>query len=543
MSALTVDYASPSAFDADLSRATLGLTANARRPVRFRGRVRQHVALLRFALRALGEAIWSREGWLADEEASFLLDPIITVHSDRLIFEAFSQDESSFARLDIDPALFEIDGPVEYGTTNVDFTAWLWGALGELRSSRETELRIDPAGFQVATSGAGGRFEAEIDLPDAWLRGLLQVQAAMTFPGTRLELRPVDLLAAVRFLRYANAKVAPRALRYELQPDQDARIVLEPWEEIIPLRGAQHGYTEPRTIRTWGRQRLKLLEPLLPFADRVRVYLKGRSLPSFYAVELPGMTFLLGLSGFAGSRWTSSIGLDLMSAAHALPADDLARCLHLLASRVKLSADELAAELGMERRHAALLLDRLTRQGRVMFDLETRQYRHRELLEAPGDDAVLYPHDARLEQAAAYVEGGQVRVTQCEPEEMRRTRRFRTEHGRLEREVIYRDWRASAAVAEQTAVTIAMNDSGQLIFGACGCAFFRDNLLNRGPCAHMLALYQTVSRSLMDLPSSQAAEHPPERPFRDPRTGEETYGTRWSGADVDKDDDDGDKAL
>jgi hypothetical protein len=543
MSALIVDYATPSAFDADRSRAHLALTANARRPVRFRGRVRRHIPLLRFALRALGEAIWSSAGWLADEEVSFLLDPIITVHPDRLIFEAFSQDQSSFVRLDVDPALFEIDGPVEYGTTNVDFTAWLWGALGELRSSRETELRIETAGFQVASGGAGGRFEAKVEVPDSWVRGLLQVQAAMTFPGTRLALRPVDLLAAIRFLRYTNAKVSPRALRYEMEPDQDARIVLEPWEQVIPLRGAQHGYSEPRTIRTWGRQRLKLLEPLLPFADGVRVYLKGRSLPSFYAVDLPGMTFLFGLSGFAGNRWTSSIGLDLMSAARALPADDLARCLELLAGRVKLDAGEVAAGLGVERRHATLLLDRLARQGRVMFDLETREYRHRELFETPPDEAVLYPRDTRLEDAAAYLEGEQVRLVQCEPEETRSTRRFKTEHGRLEREVVYRDWRAAAAVADQPAVTIVLSDSGQLIFGECGCTFFRENLLNRGPCAHMLALYQTVSHSLTDPPSSQPAEHPPERPFRDPRTGEQTYGARWGDADVDKDDDDGDKAV
>jgi hypothetical protein len=535
MTAFAVDYASPSAFDADRTHASLGLAANARRPVRFRGRVRRQLPLLRFALRALGEAIWSSEGWLQHDDSPLLLDPIITVHPDRLLFEAFSQDESTYVRLSVDPALFEVEGPVDCGTTNVDFTAWLWGALGELRSSRDTELRIEAAGFQVATAGAGGRFESKVELPDAWVRGLLQVQAAMTFPGTRLTLRPVDLLAAVRFLRYANARVSPRALRYEMEPGQDARIVLEPWEQAIPLRGAQHGYTEPRTIRTWGRQRLKLIEPLLPFAERVQVYLKGRALPSFYAVELPGMTFLLGLSGFAGNRWTSSIGLDLMSAAHALLADDVARCLQLLSTRYTLSADQAAAELGLDRRAATLLLDRLTRQGRAMFDPERREYRHRELFETPIDEAALYPPDARQEQAAAWLEQGQVHVAQCEAEETRKTRRFRTEHGPIERDVIYRDWRASGQVADQSAVTVVLNDGAQLIFGQCGCAFFRENLLNRGPCAHLLALYQSVSRTLQDLPTSAPAD-----PRRiDPSAGQ---AGRDDDADVDKDDDDGDKA-
>jgi len=41
-------------------------------------------------------------------------------------------------------------------------------------------------------------------------------------------------------------------MRYEFEPGQDARLVLEPWEQRIPLRGAEHGYAEPRVIRTWA---------------------------------------------------------------------------------------------------------------------------------------------------------------------------------------------------------------------------------------------------------------------------------------------------
>jgi hypothetical protein len=534
VTSFAVDYATPSAFDADRSSASLGLTANARRPVHFRARVRRQIPLLRFALRALGEAIWSGEGWLQDDDAPFLLDPIVTVHPDRLLFEGFSLDESAYVRLAVDPALFEIEQPVQYGTTNVDFTAWLWSTLGEMRSSRDTALRIETAGSQAATGSAGGRFEAKAELPAAWVRGLLQVQAAMTFPGTGLTLRPVDLLAAARFLRYANARVSPRALRYEMEPGRDARIVLEPWEEIIPLHGAQHGHAEPRTIRTWGRQRLKLIEPLLPFAEGARVYLKGRGLPSFYAIELPGMTFLLGLSGFAGQRWTSGLGLALMSASHALPADDLARCLEQLSARYTLSVDEAAASLGLEPPVAMLLLDRLTRQGRAMFDPDTRRYRHRELFETPLDEAALYPPDARQEQAAAWIAQDQVQVAQCEPEETRKRRRLRTERGSLERDVIYRDWRATGQVADQPAVTVVLNDGGQLIFGQCGCAFFAEHLLNRGPCAHMLALYQRVSTTLRDLPTAVPAD-PGLGAGRAAQPGRDD-------ADIDKDDDDGDKA-
>ena len=47
------DYASPSVFESDRERALLGVSANARRPVRFHGRVTRNLPLFRFTLRAL----------------------------------------------------------------------------------------------------------------------------------------------------------------------------------------------------------------------------------------------------------------------------------------------------------------------------------------------------------------------------------------------------------------------------------------------------------------------------------------------------------
>src|SRR5690606_34959329 len=109
-------------------------------------------------------------------------------------------------------------------------------------------------------------------------------------------------------------KVSPRALRYEFPPGEEARIVLEPFEEVFVLKGTEHNYDQLRVIRTWGRRRLKLLEPLLPHAEEVNIYLKGRALPSFYAVKMPGLTFLLGLSGWTVQRWTGAGSFDLLSA-------------------------------------------------------------------------------------------------------------------------------------------------------------------------------------------------------------------------------------
>lgn len=498
-----VDYASPSEFDSSGDQTTVGFSTNARRPVKFHGIVRDHGFFLRIALRALGEVVWSDDTWAAQSD---ILDPVITVHPDRIFFEAFSQDQSTYASLIVDPAIFESVGDVHTGTTNIDFTAWLWGALGEMRTSRSTTFRIGPEGFDVRTSGAGGRFEKKVEIPETWVRGFLQVQAAMGMPGTRVRAKAIDLLAAIRFLRVMKSNVSPRAVRYEFEPGKDARLILEPWEQAFELEGADHNYSELKSTRVWGRRRLKLIEGLLPFAENVDIYLKGRALPSFYAVKLPGMTFLLGVTGWSGSSFTSTGGFDLLAEAAAADDAHVDRALAYLRNHYRVSIEDVAGVLGVDLPTASRVLVRLCRQGRAMFDVETRQYRHRELFEVPADEKTYFPPDRRLELAMDMLQRGQVRVDSAVAEETKKIRKFKNaETGeKTAREITFRDWRIIGAAADAAPVEVVVNDTRRIIFGRCTCEHFKEHLMNQGPCEHMLALFKFSEPQRVDAPASEA---------------------------------------
>jgi predicted ArsR family transcriptional regulator len=503
-----VDYATPSHFDSTADATNVAVATNLRRQVRFHGTVRDHGFILRIALRALGQLIWSDDTWLGE---SAILDPVITVHPDRVFFEAFSQDQSAYGALIVDPKLFDTIGDVITGTTNIDFSAWLWGALGEMRTSRSTTFRIGPEGFEVKTSGAGGRFEKRVDLPETWVRGFLQMQAAMGLPGTRIAVKPIDLLAAIRTVSQTKAKVSPRGLRYEFEPGKDAKLILEPWETVIPLEGAAHNYTEHKTTRVWGRRRLKLIEGLLPFADQVDIYLKGRALPSFYAVKLPGMTFLLGVTGWSGSEFTNTGGFDLLATGAAEDDPKLPAALDLLRKNYHVSIDRMAEALGVDKTAASRILVRLCRQGRAMFDVEARDYRHRELFETPADEATYFPPDLRQELASGFLAKGDVKVTACTAEETRKIRAFRDPNTgdakeKVVREIVYRDWRILGEAGGQKPVEIVVNDNGRIIFGRCPCPHFAEHLMNQGPCEHMLAVFTASESQRTDQPSSMPAD-------------------------------------
>ena len=511
---VSFSYAIPSTFESTRTRALFDLSVDLARPVRLHAKVTKNVLPLRFALQALGQLIWHSDEWTTD---FFTLDPIITVHPDRVFFEAFSADQSSYGLVIADRALFEPEGEVHCGTTNVDFTAWLWAALAEMRSTRETFFRVGPEGFEVKTEAAGGRFEQKVDVPESWVRGLLQLQGAMAMPGTRLSVRPVDLLAAIRTLTHMKAKVSPRALRYEMEPGRDAELVLEPWETKIPLVGATHSFSEKRVIRTWGRRRLRLLEPLLPWAEGVDVYLKGRALPSFYSVKLPGVRFVLGLSGWTQNRWTDSASFDLLVA----PSTDerlQASVLAFLTKNFFGTTEAVSAAVGAGSAEVSQALSSLCAAGRVIFDVEARAWRHRELFQKPVELSTLYPPDPRREEASGLLARGEVSLISTATRETTKQKRFKTPEGVIFREVIYRDWVVHGRVGPQPEVELVLNDEDRLIFGRCKCAFFDEHLMNRGPCAHLLALLQFAQPQRKDLQSAResSAEAVENTPVKEP---------------------------
>jgi hypothetical protein len=503
-------YAIPSTFESTRTSALYDLSVDLARPVRFHAKVVKDVLPLRFALQALGQLIWHSDEWQTEY---FTLDPIITVHPDRVFFEAFSADQSSYGLVIVDRSVFAPEGDVHCGTTNVDFTSWLWAALAEMRSTRETHFRVGPEGFEVKTNTAGGRFEQKVDVPESWVRGFLQLQGAMAMPGTKLSVRPVDLLAAIRTLSHMKAKVSPRALRYEFAPGEDASVVLEPWERRIPLVGATHSYAEPRVVRTWGRRRLRLLEPLLPWAESVDVYLKGRSLPSFYGVQLPGVRFVLGLSGWTANRWTDSASFDLL----VTPSRDEGlqeRLASWLKGQHVATTDAAAEAMKAPAPEVTKALSALCAAGRVMFDLEARAWRHRELFSKAIDLEKLYPPDPRREESSALLAKGEVSITTAVTRETVKQKRFKTPEGPIFREVVYRDWVVHGRVGAVPDVELVLNDEDRLIFGRCTCAFFDENLMSRGPCAHLLALLQFAQPQRKDLQSARessadAVKHQP----------------------------------
>ncbi len=296
------------------------------------------------------------------------LDPVVTVADDVVFFEAFSRDESSYGCLTFERATSFQGGDLQTGTTNVDYSQDLYNAVQLLRSYRTTRFKVDPQGIGLSTDEASYR-EEKIDLPPSWLQGFLQTQAAMTLPMITLRLPRGVVYSLLAFLKRNKARHSPRAIRFELIEGQPIRVVLEPWETEIVAHGTRYTGPEVEPIRIWGRQRLLVLERMLPWAEDFEVGLVGSGLPSFWVARAGAMRFVLGLSGWTANDWTRSTALDLLAPPANPSAAEQSAVAELLAAQGQGSVDGLSQQSTLPAATVSAVLNHLARQGQVIYDL------------------------------------------------------------------------------------------------------------------------------------------------------------------------------
>lgn len=422
--------------------------------------------------------------WLyqANRDAWYVLDPVITVHPERLLFEAFSQDESSYCAVSIRHDVFDRVGDMACGTTNIDYSASLFDEFQKIRDYKATRFQVDPTGFTVATADDPAFHEEKIDLPDSWVRGFLQVSSAMTLPATVLELHPMDLHNLCSALRQRKERAGPRSLRFELAPGQPARLVLEPWNiELTAKRSAIVGapLTEPRTVRLWGRRRLLTLERLIALATRVRVHLLGSGMPSFWVIEMGDVTVTLGLSGWTANDWSAAGRFDLLQARHEVSETSKLAVASALQASWLATPSELAVRTGLLQADVDAAMTLWVQAGRAVFDLPTGRYAWRELSREPLPMETLRFASPEEEAALALVHARGVRVGSIRREAVRTLIEGTVKDGE-------RNW----------SPRLTLNADQQLQDGHCGCNFYSQHKLRRGPCSHLLALRQLAQPQL-----------------------------------------------
>ncbi len=395
-------------------------------------------------------------------------DPVITVAPDVLFFECFSGDESSYGCLTVSREAFDGERDIALGTTNVDYSWALYEHFQKLRSYRETRFLVDPAGFEVQTQAAAEYREEKIDLPSSWLRGFMQLQSAMSLPMRRVPISREGLYSAIAWLRRHRAAKSPRALRFELQPGQPVVLVLEPWEQRIIMHGAPYEGKRAETIRTWGRDRLRVLARLLPLFEGADVYLLGSGLPSYWVVRMGEMRLILGLSGWTSNDWTGATALDQLAPPVSVDNADLGRIAAAFHAGPAQSFDRLRAATGLADPVLAAGLNRFALLGQVIHDLAGRLYRWRQIMPVALSASQIGTESPETAAGRELVATRQVRLRRDEP----------TPAG----------LRMLVGKVTDRPVELLLDADGRMVRGQCTCSHHFKGGLRKGPCRHLQAL-------------------------------------------------------
>lgn len=406
--------------------------ADQKRPHFFDGRARQP--------RILGEMLYTlsdvvRTHFFLPRPA--ILDPVLTSNEELLRLEGFSGCCGVYARVDLPAEAF--DGECHgRGTTNVDFNQPMRNALLRLRD--EEDVRFAVGGDEVVLSkGNEKTIEKKVKLPLRWIKGFSEVQAYQP----RLELKmEVSAAEALRFVRTLPKAAKPRMPSYAVSAGRSIRLSQRAQKGAVPILGTH---------------RVKVIEPLLPRAQSLRIWCDEESGASAWEVRYAIGSFFLMISpevfrGFSGEG-------QILAALAKPPGDAvIAKVRASLKWQSQVDAGELAMGLGLEAVDVDAALAVLGSRGMAGFDAEAQRYFHREL---PFDLDKVEEMQPRLGNARKLVEGGLVRRVPGAD----------------------RDVATFEVQGTGTMHRVHIADDQQ----SCTCPWFSKYRGQRGPCKHILA--------------------------------------------------------
>jgi SWIM zinc finger len=406
--------------------------ADQQRPHFFEGRARQP--------RVLGEMLYTlsdvvRTHFFLPRPA--ILDPVLTSNEELLRLEGFSGCCGVYARVDLPAEAF--DGECHgRGTTNVDFNQPMRNALLRLRDEEDVRFAVG-ADEVVLSKGNEKTVEKRVKLPLRWIKGFSEVQAYQ--PRLKLMME-VSAPEALRFVRTLPKGAKPKMPSYAVSAGRSIRLSQRPQKGAVPILGTH---------------RVRVIEPLLPRAQSLRIWCDEDSGASAWEVRYLVGSFFLMISpevfrGFSGEG-------QILTALAKPPEDAvIAKVRASLKWQSQVDAGVLAAGLDLEAAEVERALAVLGSRGMAGFDADAQRYFHREL---PFDLDKVEEMQPRLGNARKLVEGGLIRRV---PVSDRNTATFEVQGtGTIHRVGIAED--------QQT----------------CTCPWFSKYQGQRGPCKHILA--------------------------------------------------------
>jgi hypothetical protein len=295
---------------------------------------------------------------LTPAQAAMTKDPIVTAGADKLRFEGFSQCAGVYARVDVLEAgrsgTFAANG-----TVNVDFNQPMLNALGAIGRNDRMQLTVGAQEINMQSRPEASVTERKVPLPIKWIKGLTTVQIFLATAECTHQFNKMQLRQLFQHIPAGTVKADYYLVKQGSKP------------LFTPAKQAN-------AICVGGIHRLKLLEPLLPLADELKIFTHPDMQSTTWQLYFGSVRFSLTLSREAW-RGFSGEGAALESLLAEVPD-------HLVAAIDKYGYvnQEFNATLLAVKEHISFeqvdqLTGRLAAMGLLGYDLDENSYFYRRL--------------------------------------------------------------------------------------------------------------------------------------------------------------------
>lgn len=369
-------------------------------------------------------------------QLSLLKDPIVTAGNGRIRFEGFSHCAGVYARVDVLPD--GLDGEfLENGTTNVDFNQPMLTALGSIRQKEKVMLSIGRKEVGLHVEGSKV-VERKVPLPTKWIKGLSTVQIYLSKAEEAYTFNKIQTLQLFRGIPKGTVKN----------------------DYYLTVRGNTPMFTPVKSanaICIGGLHRLRLLEPLIPYIDSMKVFPHPAMQSTTWQLYFGNIRFSFSLSRDAW-RGFSGEGAALESLIEEV-SDKWIDALDKYAYANQAFNPTLFAineQLDFDR--VDNLTARLAAMGLLGYDLDDNQFFYRRL---PFKLNRIMSLNPRMKGADKLIEEGKVEIVSNTPQ-------------RIEARVEGSGVRHTVILDNQ--------------IERCTCEWYSKYQGERGPCKHVLAV-------------------------------------------------------
>jgi hypothetical protein len=369
-------------------------------------------------------------------EMAKLKDPIVTAGNEKIRFEGFSQCAGVYARVDVLPGGH--DGEfIDTGTTNVDFNQPMISSLSRVGKSENMLLSVGSKEVGI-TAGNRKVVERKVPLPVKWIKGLTTVQLFLADTEQRVSLNRMKALQLFKSLPSGTIKT----------------------DYYLLTRGGLAQFTPVKTadaVCIGGIHRLKLLTPLLPMVDQLKVFAHPDMQSTTWQLYFGAVRYSFTISrdswrGFSGE------GAALEDLLEDIPQQWVDLTDKYSYANHEFNPTLFAVEEDMDMQKLKSITSRLSAMGLLGFDVDENKFFYRQL---PYKLERILTLNPRLKDAEKLLEEGKVEIVAQTPDRV--------------------EARVYGSGVKHTVIVEGEKSR-------CTCTWFAKHQGERGLCKHVLAV-------------------------------------------------------